>query len=138
VFEAGGPALWRRVTRQVGQFLGELEAQGALAGAAQSLPAAPGSPVAPGSLWFVLCDERLNPPAQPAGQLSFLFGVAAHREGEWQSFLVTQTPAGGEVRTVTLNRLQSAGGHLPLDPDLDVATLLADRWLHLPTRATET
>lgn len=124
VFAPGGITVWRRLAHQVGLFLGGLEAEGAFLSPANG----PATPTAPGTHWFVLCDERLNPPDQPPGHLHFLFGYAAHRAGEWQSFLVSQAPMGPSVRTATLNRLQSAGGLPPLDPELDVATLFTDRF----------
>jgi phage tail sheath protein FI len=113
LFEANGPALWRRVEAQVSEFLDGLEVDGAF----------PGRP--PGQAWFVICDERLNPPGTPHG-LRLLFGFAALREGEYHCWLVTHGRSGSKVQGVTLNRLQSAAGRPPLDPELDVQTMLAD------------
>jgi phage tail sheath protein FI len=114
VFEQNGPALWRKLQRQVGEFLAELEREGAFPGRV------------PGEAGFVICDERLNPPTQPAGTVNLLLGFAAMRAGEHHTYLLTHQPAGSRVQHVSLNRLQSAGGRPPLDPEIDVATLLAD------------
>jgi phage tail sheath protein FI len=113
LFEPNGAALWRRLERQVAGFLDGLETDGAF----------PGRP--PGQSWFVICDERLNPPGAPHG-VRLLFGVAALREGEYHCWLVTHGAGGSRSQGVTLNRLQSAGGRPPLDPELDVQTMFAD------------
>ena len=55
---------------------------------------------------------------------SLLFGYAATRGGEWQCWLLTHGPQGSRVQQVSLNRLQSAGGRPPMDPEFDVATVL--------------
>ena len=55
-----------------------------------------------------------------------LFGFAAVRAGEWHCWLVTHGPGGSRAQPVSLNRLQSAGGRPPLDPDFDVATVLQE------------
>jgi hypothetical protein len=109
VFEKSSPLLWHRLHSQVAEFLADLETDGAFAARA------------PGESWFVVCDERINTAGAPGA--SFVFGVAALREGDYHCWLVSHGPAGDRVQSVTLNRLQSAGGRLPLDPDLDVATL---------------
>lgn len=113
LFEPNGPASWRRLERHVSDFLDGLEAAGAFPGRPQ------------GQAWFVICDERVNPPGAPHG-MRLLFGFAALREGEYHCWLVTHGPGGSRVQGVTLNRLQSAGGRPPLDPELDVQTLLAE------------
>jgi uncharacterized protein len=115
LFEPYAPAIWRRLGRQVGEFLARYEHEGAFADAP------------PGGAWFVVCDERVNPPrAQPL--TSVLFGYTAGREGTWICWLLTQDPAGARVRHTSLNQLQSAGGRPPLDPDFDVATLLQEHF----------
>lgn len=113
LFERNGPALWEKLQQQVADFLDDLERDGAF----------PGRP--PGQSWFVICDERVNPANQP-DQVRVLFGIAALREGEYHCWLVTHARGGSRVKGVTLNRFQSAGGYAPLDPELDVATMLAD------------
>jgi hypothetical protein len=115
LFEQPGPALWWRVERQVAEFLGTLEEDGAF----------PSRPV--GQAWFSICDQRINAPRQQ-NELHLLFGFAALREGEWQCCLVTHAAHGSRVQTVTLNRLRSAGGRPPLDPEFDVATMLQDHF----------
>ena len=111
LFEQPGPALWWRVERQVADFLGALEADGAF----PSRPA--------GQAWFSICDQRVNAPRQ-LREVHVLFGFAALREGEWHCWLVTHGAHGSRIQAVSLNRLQSAGGKPPLDPDFDVATVL--------------
>jgi hypothetical protein len=114
LFEQPGPALWWRVERQVGDFLAALAADGAF----------PGNPET--QAWFSICDQRVNPPRQQR-TVNLLFGFAALREGEWHCWLVTHGAHGSRVQSVSLNRLQSAGGRPPLDPDFDVATVLHER-----------
>jgi len=115
LFEPSVPAIWRRLGRQVGEFLASYERDGAFGDAL------------PGAAWFVVCDERVNPPrANPL--TSVLFGYTADREGVWICWLLTQDPAGTRVQHTSLNQLQSAGGRPPMDPDFDVATLLQDHF----------
>ena len=113
LFEQPGPALWWRIERQVAEFLTALERD-------QAFPSRP-----PDRSWFAICDQRVNPPRQ-IGEVHVLFGFAALREAEWHCWLVTHGPAGSRAQPVSLNRLQSAGGKPPLDPDFDVATVLQE------------
>ncbi len=116
LFEQPGPALWWRLERQVAEFLMALEAEGAF-------PVRP-----PDRGWFAICDQRVNPPRQ-IGEVRALFGFTALREGEWHCWLVTHGAGGSRVQPVSLNRLHSAGGKPPLDPDFDVATVLQEQLL---------
>ena len=111
LFEPPGPDTWRRLEAQVGDFLAGLERQGAFPGAL------------PDQAWFAISDERVNPERQVAG-VQVLFGYAAGREGEWHCWLLSHGAQGSRVQPVSLNRLHSAGGRPPLDPDFDVATML--------------
>lgn len=111
LFEPSSPKLWWRLEQQVSDFLLSLEAEGAF-------PAPPGA-----RGWFAICDQRVNPPRQ-IGEVNILFGYAARREGEWHCWLVTHGATGSRAQSVSLNRLQSAGGRPPLDPDFDAATIL--------------
>ena len=113
LFEQPGPALWWRIERQVSEFLTALERD-------QAFPSRP-----PDRNWFAICDQRVNPPRQ-IGEVHVLFGFAALREAEWHCWLVTHGPGGSRAQSVSLNRLQSAGGKPPLDPDFDVATVLQE------------
>ena len=110
LFERSDELLWRRLERQVSEFLDSLDCDGAF-------------PNCEGQAWFVICDGRLNPPGR-RDEVSLMFGFAALREGEWHSWVVTHGPHGSRSHPVSLNRLQSAGGKPPLDPDFDVATVL--------------
>jgi hypothetical protein len=59
--------------------------------------------------FFVICDERANSPHSSApDEFQFLIGFAASREHELHSFRISQSPAGGKVRPVSLNRLNFA------------------------------
>ena len=113
LFEPPGPSLWWRVERQVAEFLTALERDLAFPDRR------------PDRNWFAICDQRVNPPRQ-IGELHVLFGFAAVRAGEWHCWLVTHGPGGSRAQPVSLNRLQSAGGRPPLDPDFDVATVLQE------------
>ncbi len=115
LFERPGPALWWRVERQVADFLRELEGDGAF----------PSRPT--GQAWFSICDQRVNPPRQ-LREVRLLFGFAALREGEWHCWLVTHGAHGSRIQPVSLNRLQSAGGRPPLDPEFDVETVLQEHF----------
>ena len=115
LFEQPGPALWWRVERQVADFLRELERDGAF----PSRPA--------GQAWFSICDQRVNPPRQ-LREVRLLFGFAALRDGEWHCWLVTHGAHGSRIQPVSLNRLQSAGGRPPLDPEFDVETVLQEHF----------
>ena len=53
----------------------------------------------------MICDHRLNDPAAAEARLALLFGFAAFRPGEFQSFLVVHTPQRSRVRAVSLNHL---------------------------------
>jgi phage tail sheath protein FI len=114
LFEKAGAEVWWRLEQQVAEFLGRLERD-------RAFPPRADSPA-----WFAICDGRLNPPRQ-IGEVNLLFGFAALREGEWHCWLVTHGAAGSRAQPVSLNRLQSAGGRPPLDPDFDVATVLQER-----------
>jgi hypothetical protein len=114
LFEPSVPGVWRRLVRQVSAFLTDYERDGAF------------PPAAPGGAWFVVCDERINP--RGVQMISVLLGYGTGREGEWLCWLVTHDPAGTRVRHTSLNRLQSAGGRPPMDPDFDVATLLQEHF----------
>ena len=55
--------------------------------------------------YFVICDERLNDAAAIAcGQFQLLFGFAASRPGDFQTYLVTHQPDSSAARTVSVNR----------------------------------
>jgi uncharacterized protein len=91
--ELGGPLLWAQARAQVTAFFESLERDGAFAGrdAAES--------------YFVICDERLNDAAAIAsGQFQLLFGFAAARPGDFQTYLVTHQPDSSAARTVSVNR----------------------------------
>lgn len=115
LFEPSGADTWWRLEMQVAEFLGALEREGAF-------PAGP-----PGQSWFVVCDERVNPERQIGG-VQVLFGYAASREGEWNCWLLSHGAQGTRVQPVSLNRLHSAAGRPPLDPDFDVATMITEQF----------
>ena len=115
LFEPSTSGVWKRLARQIGAFLSAYEAEGAF-GESQ-----------PGSAWFVVCDERVNPPRQTP-VTSVLFGYSAGRDGTWICWLLTHEPTGPRVQQTSLNQLQSAGGRPPMDPDFDVATLMQEHF----------
>lgn len=94
VFEAGNPAQWRKLERQVQSFLQSL----ATAGLFGDGPAA--------DAYHVICDERINTEEDlEAGRVNLLVGLRASRAGEYQSFLVTHAAGGSRVRPVRPNWL---------------------------------
>jgi hypothetical protein len=93
VYERPGPALFARVHAQLSAFFQGLEHDRAFAGQC------------PEENYFVICDERLNDAAQLAARrFQLLFGFAASRPGDFQSWLVTHEPGGSGVRAVSVNR----------------------------------
>lgn len=94
------PSAWRRLRRQVGVFLQDLEAEGAFPGAVA------------GKAWFVITDERINTEHESIlGLTHILVGFAASRPGEYHSYLIThdsaQGPNGGSVRPIAVNPFDS-------------------------------
>jgi hypothetical protein len=99
IFEHDGPQAWARARGQVGAFLASLEADGAFVGRSKA------------ERWFVICDERVNPPESlAAGRVNLLFGIAATHAGELHAFLVTHRAGGGasSARPVSVNRLATS------------------------------
>jgi hypothetical protein len=96
--EHGGPPLWAQVCAQVTAFFEGLERDGAFVGhnAFEN--------------YFVVCDERLNDAEGIAcGKIQLLFGFAASRPGDFQTYLVTHQPDGSAARTVSVNRFALPG-----------------------------
>ena len=97
-----------RVHDQVTDFFEALAADGAFLGRA------------PGDAWYVICDERLNPPQQGDTRcFNILLGFAAQRPGEFHSYLITHSVTGTRVKTASLNRLNSAHYHPVMFDELD-------------------
>jgi hypothetical protein len=94
MFETPQPAVWRKLERQVQAFLQPLASTG-LFGAADEADAIQ-----------VLCDERINGPEDvAAGRIHLLVSLRTAQGGQWRSFMVTQSRAGGRVRPVRANLL---------------------------------
>ena len=97
VFNAGDRTAWRRLERQVRDFLAPLAAEGLFgqAGVADDC--------------WVVCDERVNPPHEvEAGRVSLLVGLRGARAGEFGTWMITHAPDGSRVRPVR-SRLLPAG-----------------------------
>jgi hypothetical protein len=90
-----GPDAFATVEAQVREFLGDLYRRGAFPGRG------------PDEAYFVVCDESLNPRTAGPG-LRFLVGFAAARAGEFHTYRIAQTPAGGDAQPVTVNRWREA------------------------------
>jgi hypothetical protein len=93
VYERPGPGLFARVHSQLTAFFQALEHEGAFAasGAEEN--------------YYVICDERLNDAGQAAaGRFQLLFGFAASRAGDFQSWLVTHEPGATSARAASVNR----------------------------------
>jgi hypothetical protein len=87
-----------RVCRQVGQFLSGYAASGAF------------GEDAPERRWFVICDERLNGPAElGAGVLRLVWGYRAAHAAVRQAWLVEHRPAASHTRAVSLNAFAALG-----------------------------
>ena len=97
LLEHNGPATWARARTVAAEFLDELAAQGAFAGAS------------PLDSHFVFCDERINGEQSVAeGKFNLLFGFATTRAGEFDTWLVTHRPGESRVRPVSVNRSATA------------------------------
>ena len=114
VFEPSEPATWRRVTRQLRDFMAGLEERGAFAEREA------------GDRWFVLCDERVNRERhREQGVVNLMFGIPAQRPGGFHAWLVTHRAGGSRVQTVSPN--------LAGIPDTGLTQVLAE--LELPPDA---
>ncbi len=99
LLEQNAPATWARAGALVGSFLETLACEGAFAGATSR------------ESYFVVCDERINhAQSVGAGRVNLLFGIAARRAGEFDTWLVSHHPASSRARPVSVNRLATAGG----------------------------
>jgi phage tail sheath protein FI len=96
------PASWRRAQAQVGQFLDELDREGAFAGGE------------PKDSYFAICDERVNRRETiAAGKVHLLFGIAAVKPAEFHAWLLTYQAGAAcdrdcRVRSVAVNRLATS------------------------------
>lgn len=98
IFQHDRPEAWARVRAQVEAFLASLEDEGAFVGRTSA------------ERWFVICDERLNPPESLAsGKVNLLLGFALARAGDFHAFLVTHQAGASRVRPVSVNRLATSG-----------------------------
>ncbi len=99
LLEQNSPATWARAGALVGSFLETLAGEGAFAGATSQ------------ESYFVVCDERINhAQSVGAGRVNLLFGIAARRACEFDTWLVSHHPASSRTRPVSVNRLATAGG----------------------------
>ena len=98
VFQHDRPDAWARLAAQVESFLAALEDDGAFVGRTTA------------ERWFVICDERVNPPGSvAAGKVNLLLGFALARAGDFHAFLVTHQSGASRVRAVSVNRLATSG-----------------------------
>jgi hypothetical protein len=96
-FKQSDVKAWERAQTQVEAFLDALDQDGAFAGSR------------PTESYFVICDERVNPPASLAqGKVNLLFGFAAVRPADFHTCMVTHQPGSSRVRPVTVNRLTTS------------------------------
>lgn len=94
VFRRNAPDVWDHAKEQVEVFLESLAQDGAFAGAN------------PDESYFVICDERVNPPKAIAdGTVNLLFGFAITKPGDFHTCMVTHRPEGSRVRPVAVNRM---------------------------------
>jgi hypothetical protein len=94
LFEQNAPVTWARGRSLVDAYLARFAAEGAFAGASAQ------------ERYFVVCDERVNQPDSVAlGRVNLLFGIAARRAGEFDTWLVSHQPAASRARPVSVNRL---------------------------------
>ena len=105
LFEQNVPATWARGRSRVEAYLARLSASGAFAGFSRE------------ERYFVVCDERINQPQSvAAGGVNLLFGIAARRAGEFDTWLVSHQPGASRARPVSVNRLATQRpGEWPLE-----------------------
>lgn len=85
VFEPNAPELWSKVRRNVGAFLTNVWASGALFGNS------------PEEAFYVRCDESTNPPeVREQGQLVTEIGVAVVKPAEFVVFRISQWAGAGQ------------------------------------------
>ncbi|MBS0612463.1 MAG: hypothetical protein JSS24_04760 [Proteobacteria bacterium] len=107
VFTPAVPDIATQVQRQITEFLEALNEEGAFLGRAE------------GDAYYLICDERLNPPERAAQGFNILVGFAALRPGEFHSFIISHSVTGSKVKTASLNRLTSSHYHPLPGEDLD-------------------
>jgi uncharacterized protein len=101
LFEQNVSSTWERARTQVESFLDGLDQQGAFAGST------------PEESYFVICDERVNPPRTVAeGKVKLLFGIAITRPSDFHAWLVTHTASGSTSRPSWPNRAATSGRRL--------------------------
>jgi len=94
LFEQNAPATWARGCSLVDAYLARLAAEGAFVGDSRD------------ERYFVVCDERINPAQSiAAGSVNLLFGIAARRPGEFDTWLVSHQQEASRARPVSVNRL---------------------------------
>jgi hypothetical protein len=87
-----------RVCRQVEEFLAACAQGGAFAGTERN------------QHWFVLCDERLNGPAEAgSGVFRLIWGYQTGHSASRLAWLVEHRAAGSHTRAVSLNQLAALG-----------------------------
>jgi uncharacterized protein len=85
VFEPNAPELWSKIRRNVGAFLTNTWASGALFG------------TTPEEAFYVRCDESTNPPeVRDAGQVVTEIGVAVVKPAEFVVFRISQWAGAGQ------------------------------------------
>ena len=93
VHEQPGELLWKTVRGEVLEFFESLEDEGAFAGNRAE------------ENYFVICDDRVNDSDHvAAGKFQLIFGYAAVRPGDFQTFLITHEPGRSCVRPASVNR----------------------------------
>jgi uncharacterized protein len=98
LFENNADPTWARARSQVENFLDGLDQQGAFAGSS------------PEESYFVVCDERVNPPRTVAeGKVKVLFGIAITKPSDFHAWLITHTAAGSTCRPTWPNRQATSG-----------------------------
>jgi phage tail sheath protein FI len=101
VFEPNGETLWESARAQIETFLDGLDQQGAFAGST------------PEESYFVICDERVNPPRTLAeGKVKLLFGIAITKPSDFHAWLITHAANGSTCRPTWPNRATTSGRRL--------------------------
>jgi phage tail sheath protein FI len=101
LFDKNADPTWDRARQQVEAFLDSLDQQGAFAGSN------------PEESYFVICDERVNPPRTVAeGKVKVLFGIAITKPSDFHAWIITHTASGSSCRPTWPNRATTSGRRL--------------------------
>lgn len=109
LFEQNSDPTWERARAQVENFLDGLDQQGAFAGSQ------------PEESYFVICDERVNPPRTvEEGKVKVLFGIAITKPSDFHAWVITHSAEGSSSRPTWPNRLATSGRQVEWETETNI------------------